>query len=624
MRRQKNTAENDRQQAYHLAQQGDFDQARQLLERQLLRDKTDAQSWYMLASVYARLGQLSESEKAFRNALRHNSKIPDICCSLATVLGLQGRHAEAEQYFSKQVNLQPGHPHALLGLARSIAAQGKLVSAISHYHSYFRYEPESLEPIIELGNLYWQCGEIKEAQAWYLRAEVCNPQSALALSNIGLTYQHQGCMDTAIDYYLKALQAQPDYMDAQYNLGTAFTYLGDYDQAIEWFKQVISIAPDNEQAIGALADVYHKSGDQEASYRLVRPVAQAGSQNVNIAVVYAQTSNRLNKEDDALSRLQALVDSGELHNSAQRLACFTLGKLYDRLEMYEQAFKHYVKGNALVRDNYNIDALKNHIGKLEHIFDEVLFSKRQLDIIDDTPIFIVGMPRSGTSLVEQILASHSRVTGAGELTYLPELVSELSREERYTVPYPESMREVHNHELSELAQRYLGQIRTFSADAARITDKLPNNYLHLGLIAILFPNAHIIHCRRDPVDTCLSCYFQNFGGTHTYSSDLDALAAYYRLYDQIMAHWHAVLPMPILDFSYEELVMDQAGMSRKLVEFCGLEWEEACLAFHKHQRKTTTASYEQVNQPLYKQSVARWKHYEAWLGDLLEGLEASD
>jgi hypothetical protein len=241
-------------------------------------------------------------------------------------------------------------------------------------------------------------------------------------------------------------------------------------------------------------------------------------------------------------------------------------------------------------------------------------------IRSERPVFIVGMVRSGTSLVEQILASHPAVYGAGELPDIIQTVLSLHTVLGTEQHYPQCLSKLTQEKTDWLAQQYLGHLASLSPDAARVIDKMPGNFMHLGFIELLFPGARIIHCMRDPLDTCLSAYFQDFSRTHQYSYDLSNLGAFYREYLRVMQHWREVLKLPMLEVRYEELVANQEAVTRRMVEFCGLEWDERCMQFHKAKRYVATASYDQVRQPLYNKSAGRWKHYERFLEPLRKGL----
>jgi hypothetical protein len=260
------------------------------------------------------------------------------------------------------------------------------------------------------------------------------------------------------------------------------------------------------------------------------------------------------------------------------------------------------------------------VDQLIRTFDAVYFRRvRGFGISSELPLFIVGMPRSGTTLVEQIVASHPQVFGAGELRDVERIALSLAAHLGNDVGYPSCLAKAPAEAVRAMAERHLHRLTALAGGSVRIVDKMPTNYLHLGLIATLFPQARIIHCRRGPLDTCVSCYFSYFRGL-PFAWDLEELGRYHRSYDSLMAHWKAVLPLPVLDVSYEELVDNQEAISRRLMEFCGLDWDERCLAFHETPRPVHTASTMQVRQPIYKSSVGRWRRYEAHLQPLVRAL----
>jgi len=292
---------------------------------------------------------------------------------------------------------------------------------------------------------------------------------------------------------------------------------------------------------------------------------------------------------------------------------------------YAQAFDNLRRGNRLKRArdyaDYRLDTFRAEVEALMALFDTDFFRQRaHLGSASERPIIIYGMPRSGTTLTEQILASHSHVHGGGELLFFGDLADRLQREARCQEAWPACLARFEPGTLAGLAQEYETLLRRIAPKARRVSNKLPHNFMHLGLIQLLFPRARYLHCRRHPLDNCLSIYFQNFTGNHPYAYDLETLGGYYREYRRLTDHWKAVLPAPILEVDYEETVTDLEGSARRLLDFCGLPWEEQCLAFHETRRAIKTASVWQTRQKVYTHSVARWRHYEPWLAPLREAL----
>jgi hypothetical protein len=315
----------------------------------------------------------------------------------------------------------------------------------------------------------------------------------------------------------------------------------------------------------------------------------------------------------------------ETHSEEQQAALhFGLGKAYSDLGRHAIAFEHLLQGNAIKHrlDEYDERAHLDMMRHIEKVFTAELL-RRQPGLGDPSPlpVLIVSLPRSGSTLIEQILASHPRVHGAGELRVLARAAKSF-RGRRVEECFPEIANHLSAEQLRQFGARYADHLRSLAPAAERVTDKMPSNYLYAGLIHMALPNARIIHARRDPLDTCVSCFTHHFG-VKSFSSDLGTLGRYYRSYDALMAHWRAVLPPGVmLEVQYEELVADFENSARRIVEFCGLDWDPRCLAFYETKRPVRTASVLQVREPIFTRSIGRWRDYEPWLGPLVAELNA--
>jgi len=301
---------------------------------------------------------------------------------------------------------------------------------------------------------------------------------------------------------------------------------------------------------------------------------------------------------------------------------FAAAELLDRVGRYDEAFAHARQANQLVGAKYEPAQVERSVDALI-----AYFTRRKIQSLprstlgDERPVFIVGMPRSGTSLVEQILASHPDVYGAGELEAIFQIAGQAeARLSGRGFAFPQSLDGITSSLADELAANYLRPLTALAPAARRITDKLPLNFLQLGLISILFPQARVIHCMRDPRDTCLSCYMTHFSSGNEFSYDLRSCGHFYRQYEKLMTHWKRALDLPILDVIYGQLVEDAEGQSRRMVEFLGLPWDPQCLRFYDNTRYVPTASNAQVRQPIYQSSVGRWRHYDKHLAPLLAAL----
>jgi hypothetical protein len=323
--------------------------------------------------------------------------------------------------------------------------------------------------------------------------------------------------------------------------------------------------------------------------------------------------------DQYVSSAHRLLEAAELPDRDRVQLHLALARHYDRRRQYARAFEHLQIGNATRFRNHPFDSIANSraVDRLIAGWSGAVGSFPPASVRSKTPIFIVGMPRSGTTLIEQILAAHSQVAAGGELPTIMNIAAQIGGASN---AYPEAMRGLDQDSLSRLAGQYLEKLETVSGGAARVTDKMPFNFMHLGLIAALFPDATIIHCRRSAADTCLSCYFTSFNEELQFASDLNALARYWLDYQRLMHHWHRVLPVKILDVDYERLVTDTEATVRQMLNFCELAWEPACMHFFNIDRGIRTPSRWQVRQPIYAQSVGRWRHYERQLRPLLDVL----
>jgi tetratricopeptide (TPR) repeat protein len=421
-----------------------------------------------------------------------------------------------------------------------------------------------------------------------------------------------------VSCFRQALDLAPDFHEASYALATVLSATGCYDEALALYERLLRLQPDNAGLVAAVGGLYEFRGEQQKARDYLR-VRLEKNPSLEIAAVYARCV-----DDDPARGATAAIIAGLLagpiqYSRAQRRdALYTLGGLYDRLCDHERAFSAYAQANALERHVLDMAAIEQEFAELQE--GSATPAARYQGNPSTRPVFIVGMPRSGTTLAEQILASHSQVHGAGELDDIARLVSRVRKECGMGKRYLRCLPEVDPDFLAGLADEYLRRLDALNPTSLYVVDKMPHNFLALGLISVLFPRARIIHCSRDPRDTCLSIYFQHFTGNHPYTSNLHALGRYYRLYLQLMEYWRAVLPLDMLELNYRDVVLDPGESARRLIGFCGLEWEPQCLEFHRNKQLVTTPTYSDVRQPVYTRSLERWRHYADRLDELLTGL----
>ena len=376
------------------------------------------------------------------------------------------------------------------------------------------------------------------------------------------------------------------------------------------------------QSVVAAAWALQDAAQSAAAWEAIRPLVVAGVASPHLGRLYARVALALGQEEEAIAFLERLLRSNQIAPQEVGGVHLAAASLLDRLGAYDRAFQHARSGKEASRVAYQrADFTKWTDAQIAYFSRAKLQQLSKASHRNRRPVFIIGMPRSGTSLVEQILASHPQVHGAGELQALMN-VRRAVPEARWAqgTVYPFCLDAMGMEQANELAAIYLASISALEPEATYVTDKMPTNFMLLGLIATLFPDSHVIHCRRDPRDTCLSCFMTEFVPGLPFTHALTDLGDFYRNYHRLMAHWKAEVGCPMIEIRYEDLIRDVEGETRRLLEGMGLPWDERCLSFHTHQRPVGTASRDQVRRPIYSGSVGRWRHYEQHLAELIRAL----
>lgn len=470
-------------------------------------------------------------------------------------------------------------------------------------------------------------GDLAFAESVYrglLAEKVRQPQ---LFNNLALVCSATGRDAEAVDLLQKALAVDPGYPDARMHLGALYERQGRIDRAVKQYERLLSAQPGNYVARYLLANLYKARGDlAEASSQYLKVLEQKPDYT-QAHFTYAGVHTYTGPDDPHLAAMIDLYRGGTVTGDGRIHLAFALAKAFEDLGDHARAFEHLEQGNTLRsrKYDYSIEGDRELVENIIEAFS--VEAVRALDVpgqASDRPIFIVGMPRSGTTLVERILASHSEVYGGGELEHLFALgVSRFLRgsgQVRFAplASYP-------GDAWASLGAAYLARIDQLDSRSGRLTDKLPMNFLMIGLIRIALPNAKIVHCVRDPRSTCLSIYKQNFSTeNYRFAYDLRAVAGYYRLYARLMAHWQRVFPGAIYDVEYESLVRDPERQIRALLAACDLEWQPSCLDFHRSDGAVKTASFSQVRRPMYESSLKLWERYAAYLGPMFEELARTD
>ncbi len=469
-----------------------------------------------------------------------------------------------------------------------------------------------------LGNALYEQGQMDEAIDSFGKALYLKPDYAEAWNGMGNALYNQGTIDGAIACFHKAIKSRPDLTEAYVRLGNMLREQGDLDGATENFHKALALNPDYASAYIGLGRIHQNTGQFADANACFDRAFALEPDNPSAWAEWAWLRKMTSDDRPWSETAQHLLKKSKRLLGEMRL-CYALGKYHDDTHQYETSFGYYARANRLrqkITGPFDRDAFVRFVDEIISAYPLEPIRRATGASNSRQPVFVVGMPRSGSSLTEQILSSHPEVFGAGELSFWQTQV------DAHSTAMPDWLSD--SALLQKIASRCEAELRRHSATALRVVDKMPGNFMHLGLIHAVFPQARILHTQRNPVDTCLSVYFQNFNG-HTYANDLDDLAFYYREYRRLMAHWRAVLPPEVfMDVPYEALVEDQEGWSRRIIEFIGLEWDERCLNFHETERKVGTASNWQVRQKIYKTSKERWRNYEQFVGPLLSLLEPAE
>jgi len=583
-----------------------------LYERALQREPRVGEVLNNLGNALLELGRPAEAAAHYRAALEDRPKDAGIHCNLGNALRQLGQFREAIASSERAIALNPslGMAHNNLGL--SLAGLGEREQAVAGYRQALALNPTDVKALGNLGTVLRELGEHREALRLHGKAVELEPQRPENHCELGDSLYELRRLAEAGDSYRRALALRPAYPAAQVHLATALRAQGRAAEAEAGCRAVLAVDPSHIDALSLLAELHADRGKFQQAHELFERVIEL---NPDYTSAYCSiTAHRRMTRDDTLwlKRAQALLERS-LPLSEQIGLCYALGKYFDDVAQYDDAFQHYRQANELTKRHgpgYDRDKLVRLRERISRHFDAARMRRVQVGTSSsELPVFVIGMPRSGTSLAEQILASHPQVFGAGEVRFWDQAFARLEKE---GLESEAAMRIV-----PELAREYLGRVSGLAGSACRVIDKMPANFLHAGLIHATLPRARIIHMQRHPLDTCLSVYCQNFFNVGRYANDLDDLAHYYGEYVRITDHWRAVLPTEaLLEVPYEGLVEDQERWSRRMVEFIGLEWDPRCLEFHQTQRVVITASKWQVRQKIHSTSIGRWRNYEKHLTSL--------
>lgn len=559
-----------------------------------------------------------------KRALKLDPNLVKALNNLGCIHGERGENEQAFEYFHKVLALEPGHLWARNNLGAVLVSLERPSEAIIELNAALQVNPGYADAYANLGGAFLLIEQLEQAETAYRKNLELRPGNVTGLMGLARTLKKQDRLSEAQVLVEQMLAAKPDMAEMHSLLGEIYLLRDCYAEAEPAFLKAIALKSGLVSAYLGLGQVQSELGQLDAACASFEQAMAIDPGNIMPHIFLARI-RKLSRNDPSLRRMEAEMEKIDALIPTKALPLhFALGKTYDELQEYDKAFPHFVEGCRLKRAQLQYDA--DDFDKLcAHIMS--FFSLENIDRLrgagepSDMPIFILGMPRSGSTLVETIIANHPMVYGAGELYDLINIARQ-PLPDAGPVVYPLSLKDITRDDLTSMGTRYVDGVRGRASSVPHITDKALSNFLMVGLIHLILPNAKIVHVKRNPLDTCLSGFTKLFNANaQQHSYDLREIGRYYAGYARLMEHWREVLPIgSFYELQYEALVTDKEEQIRRLIDYCGLEWDNACLESHKSSRSVKTASITQVRQPVYTSSIERWRHYEKYLQPLIDAL----
>lgn len=578
-----------------------------------------------LGLALGRLKRFEEAAASHRRALELEAELAPAHNNLGMTLKELGRLEEALVHYRRAIALMPDAAEFRFNLGNALKELGRFEPAVEAYRRAIHLRGDFAEAHTALGGALTALKRYPEAVACHRRAIELKPGLAAAHGNLGNVLMELDRPEDAVASFRKAIEIEPGLAAAHGNLGNALHDLEHFAEAVESYDRAVELDPSLATAHNnrgnALLEMGRRTQAQES-------FESAIAANPDLAEAYF---NRVRATEGApgdhdSAEMEAMVAGATDRPPAERAWLhYALGTAYESQGRFEAAFANFQAANRLRRGSIDYDeaALGDRLRRIQEVFTGPMLDQRaDSGSESNLPIFVVGMARSGTTLIEQILASHPRVHGAGERSHFDRLLAGVRLPDGSLGRFPECVASFQGDDFRLLGEAYVGRLRAHHPSAARITDKYLTNYANIGLIRLALPNARILHAVREPMDVCVSAYCLPFSGNaQAYSYELGELGRHYRLYADLMEHWRRVLPEgAMLEVRYEDLVGDLEGSVRRMLDYCGLPWDERCLAFHELDRPVKTASVNQVRQKTYATSIGRWRRFQVHLGPLIEAL----
>lgn len=604
-------------------QKGMLAEGEEAAQRAVSMDPSLVSAWNNLGILLQESGKLEQSLNCLERVVALTPESPEAHNNLGNTWRLLNRLDQAEPSYRKSLELNPSYAEAHSNLAFLLSSQGRHESAYEHAQRAIELSPRLIDAYLNLAEVEMS----RENYGEVLRAlDMLNafaPQHPAALSARAKALKQLERAEEALPFARQAVALMPQSADTYSTLASVLAHLGHTEEALTAAEQAAKLPGTKaEEAMVSRGTMLLEAGRKEEALATFEEALAVFPNSVQVRMARVEARSVKSADDADIVALEACIAEGERRTRADLMSAhFALGKAYLDVKDSERAFHHLNTGNRMKRATMQVDP--DQTGRWMMEVTDAFPPERMAELAGlgapgTMPIFVVGMPRSGTTLIEQIISSHPQVTGAGELAALRQVVES-------TGVYPASIRSLTRESASVLlpriGQEYLRRVAPLAQGRPYLVDKMPGNFLYTGLIPLILPGARIIHSRRDAVDTCLSCYTKLFGGMQPFAYDLAELGIFYRLYERMMDHWRKVVPAAsFIEVDYEAVVDDIETEARRMIDFLGLPWDDACLEFHKNRRVVRTASVNQVRQPIYKTSKGRWTAYASYLGPLLAEL----
>ena len=605
---------NKRQSLIHLYHQGQFQEALKKAHQLQFIFPNSSILYNIMGVVHRNLEQLPESINSFKKAIMINPDFDDAHNNMGLALKESGDHKKAIESYEKAIKINPAYAEAHNNMGVALKSIGKLEEAIKSFKQAIKIKPDYLMGHNNMGLALKESGDHKKAIESYQKAIKINPFYAEAYNNMGIALKDIGKLEEAIKRFQRAVKIKFYYADAYNNMGNVLKDIGKLEESIKAYKKTTRIDPNYTEAHNNMGVVLKAKGDLKAA---IASYERALNIDPDYTEVHRNLSTikRYHERDQQFHKMQILLKDQNITDHQRCNLCFGLGKACEDLGDFANSFSYLKQGNTLRKKllGYTIDKDVKLFDDLKKTYDSLKENNLQrITTSNPKPIFVLGMPRSGTTLVEQIISSHSKVTGAGELSYIGFFGGYIARGES----------KASTKLLANFRNRYLSELKKRSEGQSFVTDKLPQNFMYVGLICSTFPDAKIIHVKRDPSATCWSNYKQYFPVTgNGYGYDLKDLVTYYGLYQDLMEFWQKKYGDRIYDLDYDKLTLNQEEETKKLVEYLNLVWEKACLSPQDNNRSVNTASNLQIRKKVYQGSSEQWRKYESFLMGAFDNLK---